>query len=363
MPDYHLNIIDFLDKSLVLPVIDVRSPSEFERGHMPGAFNLPLFSNEERSVVGTLYLQKGSSEAMLKGLELIGPKLKEFAAAALNISSGREVLLHCWRGGMRSNSMAWLLNTAGVKTCILDGGYKSYRRYVHDFFSGSLNLVVIGGMTGSGKTEVIEALESMGKQVIHLERLANHRGSVFGGIGLPAQPTTEQFENNLFDLLRHINTTDPVYVEDESLAIGHVFIPKPFYEQLIVARTFNLVVPRERRIRQLVSAYAGGSKEMLVSGVHRIEKRLGLKNAALAIEFIQKGNMTQAVDTILHYYDKIYMRSMVLRKSREVFELNLIDETPAETASRIVHIIQQSQQSQQSQQPQQSQQSQQPQPS
>jgi tRNA 2-selenouridine synthase len=355
MPDYQLNITSFLDKSVSLPVIDVRSPAEFERGHMPGACNMPLFSNEERSIVGTLYLQKGSSEAMLKGLELIGPKLKEFAAAALNISSGREVLLHCWRGGMRSNSMAWLLNTAGIKSHTLDGGYKSYRRYVQSFFSRSLNLVVIGGMTGSGKTGVIEALESMGKQVIHLERLANHRGSVFGGIGLPAQPTTEQFENDLFHVLRHFNTTDPVYVEDESLAIGQVFIPKSLYEQFSNARTIKLIVPLKHRIRQLVSAYAGGDREMLVSGVRRIEKRLGTENAAQAIGYIQNGNMEEAVEVILRYYDKIYDRSMALHKSREVLEINIKEETPAEIASSIVHRIQQSQQPQQPQQPQHSQ--------
>ena len=126
--------------------------------------------------------------------------MKDFAALARDIAPGGEALLHCWRGGMRSNSMAWLLNTVGIKTSTLEGGYKSYRRFAQAFFTKPLNLIVIGGMTGSGKTEVLEALEKKGIQVIHLERLARHKGSVFGGIGMPVQPTTEQFENDLFTL-------------------------------------------------------------------------------------------------------------------------------------------------------------------
>lgn len=339
MHDYTVDISEFLTRSHTMPVIDVRSPAEFDHGHIPGALNMPLFSNEERSVVGTLYLQKGSSEAMIKGLELIGPKLKEFAARALDIAQDRELLLHCWRGGMRSNSMAWLLNTIGISSLTLEGGYKNYRRYVHDFFTKPFNLMVIGGMTGSGKTEVLEILESLGKQVIHLERLANHRGSVFGDLGHSWQPTTEQFENDLFSQLAQMNASEPIFIEDESLAVGRIFIPKSFHEQMAVAPAVNLIVSRQRRIQQLVSAYAGGDKEMLVACVKRLDKRLGSESATLAIEHIREGKLADAVDLLLRYYDKVYTRSMGLRNRLNKLEILVTEETPAEIAAKIINII------------------------
>ncbi len=192
----------FLEKGQNCPILDVRSPDEYNRGHIPGARSLPLFNNEERSAVGTLYLQKGSKEAMLKGLELVGPKMKEFVIQASGLSRDGELALYCWRGGMRSNSMAWLFNTSGIKSHTLDGGYKSWRRHIHGFFGQPVpNLVVIGGMTGTGKTEILEEIERKGGQVVHLERLARHKGSVFGHLGMPAQPSTEQFENELYTSL------------------------------------------------------------------------------------------------------------------------------------------------------------------
>jgi tRNA 2-selenouridine synthase len=338
-----LDITEFLDKSFTLPVIDVRSPAEFEHGHIPCAVNLPLFTNEERSIIGTLYLQKGTSDAMLKGLELIGPKMKSFAEMALTLAPEKEVLLHCWRGGMRSNSMAWLMNTIGLKTGTLEGGYKAYRRHVQASFEHPVNLIVIGGMTGSGKTEVLEALESQGKQVIHLERLARHKGSVFGSIGMPAQPSTEQFENELSGCLRQLNIEEPVFIEDESLTIGKVFIPKSFFRQMSAACLVNLAVPVHRRVHRLVSAYTDGNRDLLISGVRRIGKRLGLRNAALAIELIQKGSMSEAVELVLRYYDKLYVRSMVMHRSGVVREIIVNKETPAEIADKIIDLTQQPQ--------------------
>ena len=339
-----LNISEFLDKSRSLPVIDVRSPAEFERGHIPGAVNLPLFSNEERSVIGTLYLQKGSSEAMMKGLELIGPKMKEFASLAMQIAPDRQALLHCWRGGMRSNSMAWLLNTVGIHTETLEGGYKSFRNRAHACFSEPVNLVIIGGMTGSGKTGVLEALESKGKQVIHLERLAHHKGSVFGGFGMPSQPTTEQFENELFMQLRLINPREILYAEDESLAIGRVFIPRPFYNQMISAPAVNLIVPLKQRIRRLMDGYAGENKDQLISNVQRIQKRLGRENTSLVIEFIQNGEMEKAIEKVLFYYDKLYKRTMNLHKRKQEHEIIIQDENYREIADLVYTFAQQSQQ-------------------
>jgi tRNA 2-selenouridine synthase len=336
MEDYRLNITEFLEKYQKISVIDVRSPAEFEHGHIPDAVNLPLLNNEERSIVGTLYLRKGSTEAMMRALELIGPKMKEYADLALNTAPGRELILHCWRGGMRSDSMAWLFNTIGIKTYTLEGGYRSYRRYIHTCFAKPLKLIVIGGMTGTGKTRAIEALESKGKQVIHLERLARHKGSVFGGIGMPAQPATEQFENDLFTRITQINVDEPVYIEDESVAIGRVFIPQPFFKQMCSAVYLNLVVPTARRVENLTDEYAGSRKEDLIKGVKQIERRLGLANTAQICRFINNGEMTKAIEQVLHYYDKVYSRSMALHKRDKVTDINVNGEDYFEIAQRII---------------------------
>jgi tRNA 2-selenouridine synthase len=337
VPD-KLEISAFLDKSKNAQVVDVRSPAEFTHGHIPGAVNLPLFTNEERSVVGTLYLQKGSSEAMIKGLELIGPKMKQFAEKGIELAKTGELLIHCWRGGMRSNSMAWLFRTMGIRASSLEGGYKAYRHYVQASFSNPVNLIVIGGMTGSGKTEILEVLEKKGHQVIHLERLASHKGSVFGGIGLPCQPTTEHFENLLSGELQKLDPLKPVFIEDESLSIGRVFIPRPFYAQLSTGRLILLQVPAERRIKRLVEAYTGGEKDQLTTGIKRIEKRLGSENAALVINLLNKGEMETAVKIVLHYYDKVYTRSMTMHKRKEVIGLNHIDDNPELLADAIIDL-------------------------
>jgi tRNA 2-selenouridine synthase len=338
MADYKIDISGFLENH-TCPVIDVRSPGEFARGHIPGALNIPLFTNEERSTVGTLYLQKGSAEAMLKGLELVGPRMREFVKQAFEIAPAGEIGIYCWRGGLRSNSMAWLFNTAGLKSYTLDGGYKAYRRFIHDNFTGPFNLTVIGGLTGSGKTEILEELEKRGRQIIHLERLAAHKGSVFGHLGMPLQPTTEQFENDLFTVLSKHNYQKPVFVEDESLAIGSVFIPRPFYQQMSSARFIHLIIPFERRVMQLVKTYAGWNKELLRKGIKRIEKRIGSENTMLIFKLIDDDEMKKAVEIVLRYYDKVYQRSMDLHVRKESIEIAVNDETTEEIADKVIAVI------------------------
>jgi tRNA 2-selenouridine synthase len=335
--DYSIDISRFLEKSRSCPVLDVRSPAEYDRGHIPGALSLPLFNNEERSVVGTLYLQKGSKEAMMKGLELVGPKMKEFVSQASDLTTDGELLLYCWRGGMRSNSMAWLFNTSGMKSHTLEGGYKSWRKHIHDFFGKPLpKLLVIGGMTGTGKTEILEEIEKRGGQVIHLEQLARHKGSVFGHIGMPQQPSTEQFENELYTHLSELMTGEPVFIEDESLAIGQVFIPKPFFARMSSSKFINVLVPFDDRVKRLVESYTGGEPEFLVNAVKRIERRLGSENAELVRKYIRERHMERAVEIVLGYYDKVYARSMEMHKRAEVVNILVKDENPKEIAGKIL---------------------------
>lgn len=334
MKEYTLDIQSFLHKKERCPVFDVRSPAEFARGHIPGAMNLPLFSNEERSQVGTLYVQRGSDEAMMKGLEIIGPKMKQLVEQAVSMAPGKEVHLYCWRGGMRSNSMAWLFNTAGLKAFTLEGGYKAYRRFLHGYFEKPLNLIVIGGMTGSGKTRVLEEIARKGEQVIHLEALASHKGSVFGHLGMEVQPTTEQFENDLFTQLNAFDPGQPIFIEDESLAIGRIFLPTALYHQMSSAVFIRLDVPQEMRISLLMEDYAGGDRIPILESISRIERRLGGNNTAVAMEHVKEGRMKEAITIVLQYYDKVYQRSMETHRRKE--NLVIDGRMPSLVADRVI---------------------------
>ena len=180
-----------------VPLADVRTPAEFAHGHVPGAFNLPLFSDEERVSIGTTYKQVGKEAAILLGFDLTGPKWSGFIKQALEMAPEKKIAVHCWRGGMRSGAMAWALDIYGFEVYQVEGGYKQYRRWVLDQFEATYALFILGGMTGSGKTRILHELRSLGQQVIDLEELAQHRGSSFGSMNKLVQPTQEQFENNL----------------------------------------------------------------------------------------------------------------------------------------------------------------------
>ncbi|MGE4332621.1 MAG: tRNA 2-selenouridine(34) synthase MnmH, partial [Macellibacteroides sp.] len=187
---------DFLEQSKTGIMIDVRSPSEFEAGHIPGARNLPLFSDNERAEIGTRYVQYGKDNAVERGLEIVGPKLAGFVKQARLWADGTPIYMYCWRGGMRSGSMAWLFRTAGLTTYLLSGGYKAYRNSFAQLLEAHpWQLLILGGPTGCGKTEVLHQLQRMEQQVIDLEGLAHHKGSAFGSLGETAQPSTEQFTN------------------------------------------------------------------------------------------------------------------------------------------------------------------------
>jgi tRNA 2-selenouridine synthase len=338
MQESKLDIREFFDRDC--PVADVRSPAEYMHGHIPGAVSMPLFSNEERSLIGTLYVQQGSGEAIKKGLELTGPKMKDFVEKAGSLAPDGELSLYCWRGGMRSNSLAWLFNTSGLKACTLEGGYRAYRRYVHEYYNQPFSLIVIGGMTGSGKTEILEVLGEKGFQVIHLENLASHKGSVFGHLGMEAQPSTEQFENNLFGVLKELDPRKPAFIEDESLSVGRVFIPRSFYTRMSQSPFLKLNVPFDARVRRLVLDYGKADPDDLVASVSRIERRLGKENAAKAIGFIRDNRLEDAVRIILQYYDKIYTRSMAVHDRKISVEVDVANESKEEIAISIIEKIQ-----------------------
>jgi tRNA 2-selenouridine synthase len=288
-------------------IIDVRTPAEYAAGHIPGAYNLPLFSNEERAIVGTLYKQHSADHAFLKGLDFVGPQMSTFVKKARKLAPAGQVLVHCWRGGQRSGSMAWLLGFAGLKVDILEGGYKAYRRFVLDEFTNrKLRFVVVGGQTGSGKTEILKALAEQGEQILDLEKIARHKGSAFGALGEAGQAQPEQFENDLFEGFNNLDTQRRIWLENESRAIGRVFLPQGFWDQFRESALVEVQLPLEERIRYLVEAYAQYPKQDLLQSFQSIERRLGGQWVKAAADALESDDYATAVQIALRYYDKSY---------------------------------------------------------
>ena len=252
-----LGIQEFFAATHPLPLIDVRSPGEYEKGHIVGAVNIPLFSNEERARVGTVYVQKSKEKAIELGYEYVTPKLDWFIEESRKVAGQLALVIHCWRGGMRSQAFAEHLNSNGFKEVfILDGGYKAYRNFMLAFFEQSFHLRILGGYTGSGKTYILKELDALGEQIIDLEEIAHHKGSAFGAIGEIAQPTQEQFENNLFTNLRQLNRKEPIWVEDESHNIGRINTPMVFFKQMREQAVYFIDIPKEKRAEHLVGEYS-----------------------------------------------------------------------------------------------------------
>lgn len=304
------------------PMIDVRSPAEFEQGHIPGAVNIPLFDNDERAVVGTLYKQQGRKEAMMKGLEIVGPQMLKKAKQAMRHVVDGKLFVHCWRGGMRSESMAWLFSRLDIECTVLEGGYRAYRRYIHSQFARPWKFVILGGMTGSGKTELLHHIADMEMQMIDLEGLANHKGSAYGGIGKKGQPTTEQFENDLYLEFFKMNIDKLIWLEDESKPIGRVVIPDDIYFNMRKSKVVEVRMPKQQRIKRLAVEYAELDPEELKYSTERIKKRLGGENTRLCLEAIDNKDFDKAIDISLMYYDKTYTKGL---KNRDISLLNPIE--------------------------------------
>jgi tRNA 2-selenouridine synthase len=330
-----LSAEEFLKKRDELPVIDVRSPAEFIKGHVKGSSNIPLFSNEERAIIGTIYKREGKDAAVLEGLRITGPKMADYVIQSRKAAPDGEILVYCWRGGMRSGSFSWLLNTAGLKSWTMTGGYKSYRSLAHDAFTEDYPFIVLGGTTGSGKTAVLHELKKNGEQIIDLENLANHRGSSFGELGLKGQPQTEHFENLLFEELRLLDKTKRIWIEDESKSIGRVYLPDPFLIRMKAAPVMRICVSDEVRIKNLLEIYGESDKNELITATDRLRKKLGGKETDDALLAINEGRISDAVKVILHYYDSTYTYTM-RNRLHLMTEIKSESGNPAEIARELI---------------------------
>lgn len=332
-----LTVPEFLSAATNTPVIDVRTPAEFEQGHMIGALNIPLFTNEERVKVGTTYKQVGREAAILLGFELTGPKWADFIRQAERIAPDKRILVHCWRGGMRSGAMAWALDLYGFNTGVLRNGYKAYRRAGIESFNATYPFRVLGGFTGTGKTKVLREMKNLGEQVIDLEELAQHQGSSFGSLGRMKQPSQEQFENLLAAALGKMNKNKRIWIEDESVSIGKRIIPKNVFYQMNEAPLVCLEIPLEKRLQFLTEEYGTLDKTFLKESVMRISKRLGSLAARYAVEAIDEDRISDFISRVLVYYDKAYSKGQTLRPASTIHSLSLEDVDPAANAGKVLN--------------------------
>lgn len=358
MPVQKITIEQFLTLAGQYPVLDVRSPGEYEQAHIPGAYNLALFTDEERKQVGTTYKQQSREAAIKIGLDYFGVKMRamveEVEALIVDRSSLSEkrlqpnneqpitnnhVLVHCWRGGMRSAAVAWLLDMYGFKVYQLVGGYKAYRKWVRDQFEKEYNFNVIGGYTGSGKTGVLLQLAAQNKTVIDLEGLASHKGSAFGSMEGIKQPNQETFENYLARALAHIPHPAPcIYIEDESQRIGNLQIPMPLWYSMRKAPVLFLDIPFEERLNYITAEYGKLKKEYLKNAIERIQKRLGGLETKTALQLLEEDNLKECFRILLAYYDKWYRKGLHNRENVEAL-LNKIPCTGVDTAINTQKII------------------------
>jgi tRNA 2-selenouridine synthase len=327
---------EFLKLSANFPVIDVRSPGEYACGHIPGAVNIPLFDDSQRAEVGTLYKQEGNLKAVLRGIDLAAPEMSAKLEAALDLACDGRVLVHCWRGGMRSEAMAWLFSMGGITASVLEGGYKSYRNFILEELARPRRYILLGGLTGSGKTHILQRLASGNHQVADLEALASHKGSAFGALGQPAQPTSEHFANLLHSSLCEMNTERFIWLEDESRNIGTVFLPDGFYGRMQESPVVALMMSIETRMPRLLEEYSAFPPELIRASVLKISKRLGGEKTREAIAAVERNDFSTAIRITLEYYDRAYSFGLSKRKSGKIVFVDTETDDTAVNAGKVL---------------------------
>ncbi len=318
-----IEIEDYLLSDSEYVLIDTRTPAEYDKAHIPGAKNLPLLDNEDRVKIGTTYKQKGREEAILQGFDLTGHKWRSFIERALEMAPHKRVAVYCWRGGMRSGIMSWLLDLYGFEVVKLKKGYKRYRNWALEQFEKEYAIIVLGGMTGSHKTEVLKELYNLGEQIIDLENLANHCGSAYGSMNKQEQPSQEMFENQLALNLFNLDATRRIWFEDESRTIGKRVIPEAIFAQMRQNQLMKIDMEKEKRIDFLEEEYGILDKDFLISSTEKIAKRLGPVQTKTAIEAIKLGNMREFINIALTYYDRAYTRGLSMREEEKIKTISI----------------------------------------
>ncbi|MFZ9630678.1 MAG: tRNA 2-selenouridine(34) synthase MnmH [Bacteroidia bacterium] len=288
--------------------VDVRSESEFERAHIPNAINVPILCDEDRAAVGRAYKHEGREAAVMLGLSLTGPKFASIYQKLMEIQHHhqKKLLFYCWRGGLRSQIASTITQWSGHPVFIIKDGYKSFRNWTLQTLQTPINIVLIAGHTGSGKTELLQILEEKGQAIIDLERRANHKGSALGGVGMPTQPRNEMFENLIAIDYLQINNNQTVYIENESRTVGQCAVPEGLWKQMQLAPSLEIQVPIETRIQRIIQEYGNLPKDQLIQQTQKLRKRLGGQHEQAAVQALQADDFKTWVEILLVYYDKSY---------------------------------------------------------
>lgn len=337
-------IEEFLLKYKLNPkavMLDTRSSSEYLKASIPGAFSLPLLDDESRAIIGTIYKKLGREAAVLKGFELEGPRFHEKISRALTLAPEKEVFIYCWRGGMRSNIMAWLLQMVGFKVTLLKGGYKTFRHWVLNQFEVDRKVIVLGGKTGSGKTAILNELQKLGEQVVDLEAIANHRGSAFGSLGKGDQPSQEYFENLLASKLFELDPNIQVWMENESRLIGKVRIPNSIYNFICHSLLIDIDVPISVRKNIILKEYGHFPVSNLIEKTELLSKRMGPQNVKAAVIALKENNYDEWLNLVLNYYDRTYGRNNIEDKNKMIKSISISWEDVKVDARKILNVSRQ----------------------
>ncbi len=337
-----INPREYITQFSHLPTVDVRSPQEYAHAHIPGALSIPLFSDQERAIVGTLYKQQGREAAVRAGLEIIAPHMISFIDQLRSFTEKKELVVHCWRGGMRSHAVAMLFSFAGYKTYQIIGGYKGVKQELrHYITTTNFRPILIGGHTGSGKTKLLAELEKQGEQVINLEDIAHHRGSTYGNLGQHAQPTQEQFNLRLFWQLYQCDPQKTLWLEHEGRRIGSLHVPQEIISKLEKAPVVCIKIPEKERMNRILEEYGSFAKDELIASTKQLEQRLGNQKMQEVCCNIQEDNLTAAVEKLLQHYDAAYNFATQRNTSNTFIDLDFTkEESIQERAKKIVFFAQ-----------------------
>ncbi|MCL1865728.1 MAG: tRNA 2-selenouridine(34) synthase MnmH [Spirochaetes bacterium] len=314
--------------------VDVRAPIEYDEDHIPGAINLPIFNDEERKEVGTLYKILGKDEAIKRGAEIGGKRIVDIIKSLTDIKD-KTIIIYCARGGMRSASVASIINSLGTKTYKIINGYKSFRKNVLEYLSTVIikpKIFILQGFTGTGKTEILRFINNS----IDLEAIAGHRSSIFGGIGL-RQKSQKFFETSLWNRLEELKNEKFIIFEGESRKIGNLHIPENIFNQMREGAMINIEAPMGKRIEIIRNEYSEFCmNEAILKIVNSLRKRLGSKKTDMLIEFYNNGNIDEFIRILLlDYYDILYKHTL----DRYEYIDTVINNNSKEACNRVLEII------------------------